>query len=292
MTKNEEKTKLNQPDSFQANSMMALDWIVKNQKLVLMITGSLVGVVLIGYGIQKFQQSKKDSRLAELGKIAMQYDAAEKKVDDERKKLSDQLVVLQTKLSLAEKSATPAADAKGKAKAEPANSHPLIDKAAVEKEKAELEKKVKDLKADHMAEATAFQSFGETHKANVEGWLATIRAASILKNAKKYEEAIALAQKVKDASKSSTFYQFESRFMLLGLYEQTAKFDDGIKVAEELAGLAGSDAELLPQILLAKGRLLVLKKDNEQATKILSEIIEKYGTAPEAQKAKALKGIM
>ena len=78
--------------------------------------------------------------------------------------------------------------------------------------------------------------------------------------------------------------------MLVGIMEDAGEFDAAIKECDVLNGLATD--EVKPSILLTKGRLQYFKKAYPEARTVLSEIVEKFASSPEATKARSLMAAM
>jgi hypothetical protein len=78
--------------------------------------------------------------------------------------------------------------------------------------------------------------------------------------------------------------------MLIGILEDAAEYDAGIKECDTLSTIATDESK--PAVLLAKGRLQYFKKAMPEARTVLNELIEKHGSTPEATKARGMIAMM
>ena len=72
--------------------------------------------------------------------------------------------------------------------------------------------------------------------------------------------------------------------------EEQEKYDKALQEIDQLAKIADEDLE--PRILLVRGRILILKDARAEAKKTLSQLIEKHGATPEAQKARSMQTLL
>ncbi len=258
---------LKRPDTFQDTILKAMDYATNNTGKVAMLLAPVVGVALIGYGVYAFQQSKASGRRAELAKIMAKQTTEMMDVGKAQEKLQAEISQLR---------AAPKTDSKKDGAEVAANALKI----------AELEKKANDIKPDHAGSTANFRTFYDSHKTDVEGWMAGLSWAGRKLEQGQVTEARPVVEEIVKASTTQNFYQIQSRFVLLSILEEQGDFDGATKEADILLGLVGDDTK--PTVLLAKGRLQYFKNAKPEARVVLTEIIEKHGSSPEAQKAKSL----
>ena len=120
--------------------------------------------------------------------------------------------------------------------------------------------------------------------------MAGVQAANLLLDSGKKAEARTMLTSVVEGSKASSFYQVHTRFILIGLLEDDQKFDEALAQIAALEKI--SDKELKPKILLAKGRIQILKKSSKDAVGTLTKLINDFGTSAEAKKARSLRALI
>jgi predicted negative regulator of RcsB-dependent stress response len=276
---------LKAPDQFQIRVVKALDWMNRNI-IVLAVPAVVVALGIVGYYVWNLiGENAREARLSELGKIQVVYEEEEKTAETSRDALRKQMEAIDS--DIAKKSIAPASAATDALK-------PATPAAAVAPEltakKDALQKQVDAIKADHTQSLKQYEDFSEKYQATPEGWLAGVSAANILKDQGKIPDAQALLEKVLTNSKDDRFYQVQGRFLLVGLLEEQGNYDAALKEVEVLASLV--DEESQPRVMLAKGRLQMLKKANEDARATFSKLIEAHSSSPEAQKARSLQTLL
>ncbi len=242
---------LKSPDQFQAKAMSLLEWLIGHSKMLVVVLAPVALGVAGVYAYQSFQDTKRNSRAEELGKIQVVYDEEARKVSDERE-------VLEKKI----------ADPKFAA------------------EKDALSKQAASLKANHSESGAKFQAYFTKYKDKPEGWAAGLTAAESLVDSGKIDEAVSLVESVFTASKGVSFYQTSAGFLLIGLYEQKGELDKALEKVELLAKDATAEIGIKTKFL--KGKILYLKNQKDEAKAIFSELVEKNGQSPEAAKAQAI----
>jgi predicted negative regulator of RcsB-dependent stress response len=257
-----------------------MDWAVKHWRpLALGVVPVLV--VLAGYFVwRKVEQSQRGSRLEALGKVQVVFEDEERKANDQREAIQKQIEDLDKKLA-----PPPAATKPGETAPPPAQPDPKL--AA---DKAALEKQAEGIKANHAESLKQFQDFYKKNEKTPEGWLAGMTAAKLLIDDQKITEAQPILESVVDASKAYPLYQTQGRLALSGVYEEQGNYD---KALAELDVLEKSvSADVLPKVLLARGRIQLLKSQKAEAKATFDGLIEKHGASPEAQKARSLQALL
>jgi hypothetical protein len=262
---------LKRPDNFQEKILKSIQFVSKNQIQILKWTSPLFVVALIGYGIYSWQNHKATERRGELAKIMAMQTEEQSSVQKHRDELQKQIDAL--------RSTKPLADGK--------KSEPSAENLA---KITTLESQISDLKPDNTQSSAALKKFYDEHKSEAEGWVAGLTWSSRLLNEDKGAEARPVVEAIAKASIANKFYQLTSRFMLVGILEDVGEFDAAIKECDILAGIATEDAK--PTVLLAKGRLQYFKKSYAESRTVLSEILDKHASSPEATKARSLMASM
>ena len=243
-------------DAFQNASARLLNLLSTQRKTLFLIALPVALAVAIGYG-WKFQKTRQETaRRAALDEILSLIS----KVDQDTAKHRDEI--------------TKKADGLRKVGSE-------IHKDSI----AKLELEAKNIKPNYDAVQPKLLAFYNLHNDENEGWNAGIVVAKQQLEAKKFEEAKNLTEGIAKASIRSKLYQMQSRFLLVGIYEELNQYDLAIQQEILLESLVSED--LVPAAKLAKARTLILKNSNDEAKATLQGIVEKHATSSEAQKARA-----
>lgn len=263
---------LKRPDTFQDHIMKGIQFATTNKKQIFVILSPLLVVALIGYGAYEWRTHRAANRRASLAKIISLQTEEQNNVGKQRDELQKLVEALRSsKTPLDGKKVEPSAESLAKI--------------------TELEKKMSDIKPDHSKSTEEFRRFYDANKDNAEGWMAGLSwAGKELQQNNKAADVRPIVEAITKASSSNKFYQLSSRFMLIGILEDLGEFDAAIKECDALSSLATDDAK--PAVLLAKGRLQYFKKSLPEARTVLSEIIDKHSSSPEATKARGLLALM
>ena len=257
------------PDQFQTQMMTGLQWAVKNSRLLALIILPTVVVIAVFFIFRAVENHRKDTRLADLGKIEVVYDAESRVASDARQ-------VLQKKLQALE--------------AEPAKGAKPLPAAQLAVEKAKLTEEAAAIEANHAGSAGQFAAFAKAHAGDAEGWLAGVTAARAYIDAKNYDEAKGLLTSVIEKAKTSDFYQTQAGLLLTSLEEAQGNYDQALSTIDGLEKT--TDATLKPQLLLIKGRLQMFKNAKPEAKQTFTTLIDTYATSAEAQKARSLLAML
>jgi len=269
-----QKTKdkaLKRPDSFQDQITNAINFLSTNSRRILMMMTPIIIVGVVGYGAYLWTQKNTVARRAELSKILAMHNDELMTVNRKREDTQKQINVL--------RSTKPNKDGK-KSEVSAENLATITN----------LEKQMADLKPDHSKSMIEFKKFYESHKKDVEGWMAGLTWAGYQLQNGTPSDSRTTVEQIAKASASNTFYQMNSRFMLIGLLEDAGEFDAALKECDVLMKIAADDAKAT--ILLAKGRLNFFKKSFAESKQSLKEILEKHASTPEATKARGLIALM
>jgi predicted negative regulator of RcsB-dependent stress response len=270
------------PDQFQIKAMAFLDWGVKNVR-VLAIAMAPVALIVAGvFAVRFVQQKRKDARVDELGKVQVVFDAEARQAGDARHAVQKQIEDVEAEIA---KTAPPAAK-DGKAPP-PAVK---VDNAALTAKKDALLKQIAAIKPDHTESAAKFLAYFKAHDTFPEGWLAGMEAARVATEQEKFADARGLLEGIVAKAKTNAFYTTQARFALIGVLEELGDYDKGLAEAAELE--KSVEADLKPKVLLAKGRLQMLKNAKADAKATFGAIIENHATSPEAQKARSLSALL
>lgn len=288
----DQKKSLKQPDKFQAKGIVFLDWLLKNTNKVAMVVVSVVAVFAASAGYKYFQEGRRTTRLEELGKVQVVYEAEQRQAFKQRQEISKQIDEIEKKINPAPETdpAKVAADPDPAAAAAAAAMIPKTPDPKLVAEKEALEKKMEDIKADHTGSTSQFQAFYKKFEKTPEGWMAGMTTARLLAEEKKVAEAKPILESVITLSKDSNFYQTQARLSLIGILEELSDFDGALTHVEALEKIVDND--LKPKIMLAKGRLQMLKNSKDDAKATFSALILNHGASPEAQKARSIQSLL
>jgi len=270
----EHMKELKGPDQFQVKAMSILDWAIKNVKLIAAVVVPILLIAAASLIYQYVQQKHQEARVEDLGKVEVVYMGEQRKAADARQALAKKIEAIDAQL----------------AKSKDPKTAATVDLAKLTAEKDQLTRQAESIEADHSQSVGLFQAFFEKNTTNAEGWAAGTTAARALIDEHKLPEARKLLETVLAKSKTNAFYQTQARFVLIGVLEEQGAFDEGLKQVDTLAKLVGQD--LQPRVMLAKGRLEMLKNANTDARKTFNSLIESHATSPEAQKARALLALL
>lgn len=279
-TYKEQKKAMKQPDEFQKKGILFLDWLMKNTNKLIYVAVPVVLVFAASAAYKYIQEERRNDRLEELGKVQVIYEAEQRAAFKQRQDIAKQIEDIEKKLNPA-----PAA---GADPAKPAPAPAQDPKLIAEKET--LEKKMEDIQADHQQSTAKFLEFFKKYENTPEGWMAGMTAARLLAEQKKVAEARPVLETVIDKSKDSRFYQTQARLSLIGILEELGDFDAAMTHVDSLEKTV--DADLKPKILLAKGRLQMLKNAKDDAKATFNSLIESHGASPEAQKARSIQSLL
>lgn len=242
--------------------MKFFDFISHNAKQVTMIVVGLLVLVGVGLGVNQYLNLQANKVKEQLSAIDVTFSKETKQAAEQRSALQDQLVTLEEK-----KDATDA------------------DKKAI----AELKAKVEAITPNHSKSAAEYQKFFVSHLDTPEGWAAGIKFLAAKGDKASAEERVSVLNKVVANSQTHPFYQTYGRFMLISALEDQKKWDEGLKVVDQLS--ARVDESLQAKVLLAKGRLLLAKGDSAAAKTALSALIASHKDTPEAMRARGLMAV-
>jgi predicted negative regulator of RcsB-dependent stress response len=269
---------LKRPDRFQSAGLAILTKMMQNKQWMLGLVAGVLGLVILLGGWSFWQSKVGGERRDALASIEKVYAGELKKADDQRQEIQTQLDKLEA--DSVPKEAAPSADPKAPA----INAENMV-------KKFELEARLKLIKADHSDSLPKFREFFTKHAKSSEGWLAGMRASSILMARREFPAAKEIVQGVMTASKGHAFYQIQSRMALVGLLEEEKDFDGAVKLVDEVLPLAQNDG-LKAQALWVKANALQLKGDKVASETVYKEIIEKFPTSRESGRAKAMISIL
>jgi len=271
-------------DGFQARLYGFFDWLALNRAYLLMVLGPVALIAFAGLGWQWFSDYRTNDRRHDLGLIDDTFAKEAEASGKQREALQKQIDALQAEIDLAGAAATkkPAA-----AKDAPA---PVAQDPAKLVRKAQLEKERDDRKPDHTGSRDKFAAFFKSHSGTSEGWMAGMRAAGIYLEDRKVSDARPFVETIAKESLRHPWFQVQSRLILIGMHEDAGEFDAALKEVDVLIGLAPEDMK--PKVMLAKGRIQLLKDARTDARNTLDDLIAKHGTTPEAQQARSFLALM
>ena len=261
------------PDEFQVKVGAAIDWAVRNVRVLGYIVVPCAAVIIALLGYRYLQSNRKDARLVELGRAQSLYNSEIRKMSDLQKPILKQIEDL---------------EAKAKPKTGSENGAALTPEQ--EKEIAALKKRAEDIKADHGPSLAEFTAFFKKYDSFPEGWQAAMTAAHILVEDHKLSDAIPLLDAVVNKAKTEPLYPTLAQLELAGLAEEKGEFDRELTILDNLEKTI--DSNLKAQVLLMRGRALMLKGDQAGAKSTLGSLVDGYASSSEAQKARSLLSLI
>lgn len=269
---------LKRPDAIQLKLTQVLNWLLENARYLAFAAVPVALGVGGYYGFRYFQDSKKKARLEELGKVQVVY-------EDEQRKAAEARQAVNTKIEALEKKAPAAGEGAAKDK-------PKDPKVSGEVEK--LRNELSAIRADHNGSMAKFLEFNKKYPDEAEGWLAGMMVAQIFAEEGKVAEALQVVQDVLSKSQNQPFYEVQGRFFLAGLMEEAGQWDQALGELDTLEKSLDKlgVADFKPKVILARGRVLLLKNDKEAAKKAFVSLTELHAGSPEAQKARAYQTIL
>ena len=255
-------------DGLQTKLMGLFDWLLTNSKAVALVVLPVLVIALAGVGFKAWMDSQSAKLRAALGAIEELY--ANEAIESGKKREE-----IQKKIDEIEAASNPGTPDKPNASLD---VQKLIQKAQLEKDRDAI-------RPDHAGSREKFAAFFKEHGNTPEGWLAGVRAANIWLSERKTTEAKPILEQVAKESLKMPWFQFQSRMLLVSIYEDAGEFDAALKELDILAPLAVED--LKPKVKLARGRVQLLKDSKDEARATLDEIISQHASSPEAQKARS-----
>ncbi len=260
---------LKAPDKFQVSVAKGFTWTREHSVVVAGIAGALVAI-FGGWALWKnYQDSQTIERQAALAVIDVEFDKETEAAEKSREVFRRELELLSLAADPAAKEKSPAADTS---------------------KRDALETKIRSIKADHSATASKYADFAAKHAGTPEGWVASMRAASVKITGRQWDEAATLLKSVLDQSSGHEFFQTHARASYVAVLEEQGKLTEALAEAEQLLKI--SNEQTKPAALLLQGRLQLANKQLDQAKKTLDELIEKHGSTQEADKARTMRAIM
>ncbi len=280
---------LKRPDAFQVKALDFLAQAEKNKATLIKIVVPIVVILFSIVGYQYYVDYAAESRRQDLASIDAIFEAENEKIQEQRKKIQEEIASIDKKISEQEKALTPKVDDKNKAKEVDKKIEETAELKKLREDKKVLADQQKDLMADHSGSSAKYQEYFQGHKTSAEGLQAGLKSANILIEQKKFEDAANTLKTVLEGAPKNNFYQGQVRVLYASLLEQMGKFDEALEQLNLSLEVVGDG--LKPRVLLSKGRVLLLKKDSEGAYKALDTLISKHGSSQEAHKAKTMKAL-
>lgn len=260
---------LKAPDQFQTR-MLHVIYMLDRYKIHLILVAVAVVLVVGGwFGFVHYQDTQAEKRLSALAEVEDVFAKEAEVVDGKQAEISKKISELELVAKKGQKDA----------KLDP----------QTEKKKAELEKEMAAIKPNHEKSLKEYQAFYEKFKNEKEGWVAGLKAASILIDMKKFEPARDLVAKIMKSSLKNPFYQVQTRMLYISIQEELGDYKSAISEADVLLGLVGDEEK--PKVLLMKGRLQYFNGAKEDASSTFATIIEKHASSPEAKTAQAMQNL-
>ncbi len=269
--KNLDRKKLVAPDAFERGSANAVNWMKKNMILLSVLAVAAVVLVSVFFGSRYMKDSNNSKLRTELSAIdalnAEEVDGIKDQRDNLIKKVSDQTAEI--------------------AKIKKANAtDPKI--ATLEASKKSLEKQLKDLLPDHSGSLQKYVDFYNSNKASPAGLMAGVQAAKIHVQKKDYASATPILNHVVENGGDFPFFDIQIRLYLVSLLEEQGEFKQAISKIDAVLKKPLHE-DIMPLLLLTKGRLQIFDNDRENAVSTLNKIIKDHSKSYEASQAKQYK---
>lgn len=258
------KTEKNSQLSFQDMGLAVADWIAKHKLQLTFAVSPIIALAIAAGAYEYFQSQSKLERIEELGKIDTAFMEELSEAKKKREEVQKKLDAIGTDNDQKKKDASPA--------------------------EKELEEQLAQVKADHSKSLSSYLAFFESNNSHPEGWVAGLKAISIYLEDKKIDEVAPIAKKIIENSRKYQFYQIHVRMVYSGVLEDQEKFDEALEELDHILKL--NVKSVVPQVLLAKGRIYMHQKKADEAAKSFDEILNNHAAAPEATSAKALKYLL
>ncbi len=266
-THKDELKKLKGPDSFQLNVFKFADQIQIYRKPILLALLPVVGIGLAIAGWQWYRGHQQIQLQADLAKIELEHREENDKIEKEREKLHEKMVALTPKTQ----------------KADPEKEPPLTP------EQEKIQKEMDAMKADHAVSEKKFMDFYKSHSKEAEGLTAALHVVKMHLEDHKAQEAAPLLAEILQHAGKETFDQLYVRMLYAAVLEELEQWDKAVEEVDKAIPFASET--FLPEALLVKSRLLFAASKKKEALDSLDVLIAKHETAPEAQKARALKAL-
>jgi len=270
MTKKKEELNLKGPDMLQLKAASTVEYLRKHGKILAAGLVILLVAIVAGIGINAMLASQQEGLRQDLAQVEKLYDEELKAFSESQESAQNEL----DELKLAQQKAAARSE----------------EKAKLDRQVTELEARLAQSKPDHSESQQEFLKFFQNHKNSPAGWVAGVRYAAISLDQRQLEEASPVLEDVANRSGQYPIIHTQSRLLLIATLEDLEKFDEALVHAEQL--LTASRAELKPRVLLTKGRLLVFKKDYDQAQQTLTQLIEQHADSQEAESAKSMMALL
>ncbi len=249
-------------DRFQKALIPYIRWIEQNPKILIQGAGGVLFLLLIGFGVQYWNQKQEAQRADLLGVIDGVYDREQKKAGEAQQALAEQVKPLKDK-----KDPTPEESQKIKS----------------------LEEQITQVKPDHTGSLEQYSQYFRQNPSLPEGWRAGMTAAKILIDQLSYEKATEILKEVLKASQSDSFYQAQGTYLIVSLLEELGRHDEALAQIEEIAKKTALDE--VPKILYVKARLLLTGQKEKEGVQVLDTLIQDHNSSTYAQKAQALRAL-
>lgn len=267
MSNKKEQLNLKGPDAFQVKASESIEFVRKNSKIVYLALGAAIVAVIAAFIIETYQSGNVEERRAELSSIDLIYAKELKTFQETRSDLEKQI----DDLELFQK-----------------ESKPEFDEAKLKSLQGQLDKLGEE--ASHQKSMALYQDFYQENPSTPEGWAAGVRYAHFIADSGDLEKAGDMIRGIYESSVGHDIIRHQSGLILISILEDQQKFTDAVAVAESL--IKSSGEELKPHYLLAKARGLFLQKKNEEARAVAQEILDKYESSQESEKARGLLALI
>lgn len=264
------KKQLSGADIFQRTAMRFGDWCQRNLVRIAIVIVPTIVVIFVVLGMQLYMNKQKSKRMDMLASIDAQ-------LQQDSVSLSQRTTDLQTRIDKLTKPDQEGNKDKGNKE----------DKKTAET----LRKQLDDLKAkQEQAAYSRYNDFFQQHPQSAEGWAAGMNAVGIAIQAKRYDDAKAILEKILLHSTDQQFHQTQGRILYVKVLEDSGNFDQALGEIDKAYAIVSDEHR--PSLLLIKARILLAQDQLEQATKAYEKIISDFASAPEASRARSIMMVL
>lgn len=264
------------PDAFQSKAAEGISVLEDHKNVIVGVLLALVILVVGGFGVNLYQDSKRQSVREAYAVFEDRYQEEAQQVVDKREKLNKEIEGYRKSIEDAKKSENES------------------EKAKV----TELEAKIKSaegamdsLKPDHSKSAEGFRKFFNENLSEPEGLMAGLRLVSIIQgDSSKLGESKKVLETILANSSGLTFYEIYGRLLYVGVLEDLKDYASALKQVEEL--LKKAPKEMLPKILLSKARIQIASADKDAGKATLDQLIKEHENAPEIDQARTFRSLI
>ena len=294
------KISLKGPDDFQRYAYQALDWALKNQKLILAVVLPVVAVGLGSVGYRKYKLKIRQDVKEAVATVDQAYNEQLQSIETKEKVLRDDLAKINDQLkqgSLA--GSVKPKDSKGVNSSDQvsAQTETNAGKASLEEKKRAIEAELAGLKPEKNEAIEGYLKVFEQHHDHPEGRFAALKAVQLLLNDPKKEDfqrvneilsrLFEQAFSVPSQKGNIVFYETKVALLWASVLVEIKDYDKAIEVYDTV--MKSVSDEQLAAVLFEKGRVELLAGKKDKAVKTFEKIIDEHNASHVASQAMEYK---